>query len=159
MLGAYKHGKVDSEGEPCKCMKPDCMVCRIFDPHKQPKHNLGPTRILFRDARLTDDSKRVLAGKTSEGMNYAEIKTENIINRATGVATSGGLRTQERVPAGSEFEFNIVLRIFEGDDEEGIEQFIEEGIKLLQNESLGSSGSRGYGEIKISPNGEYRVSA
>src|SRR6059058_3008381 len=34
-------------GEPCECGR--CVICRVFGPHKNPSHDLGPTRALFRD--------------------------------------------------------------------------------------------------------------
>lgn len=148
----YREGKIDQRGEPCGCARQDCMVCKVFGPHKQPNHGLGPTRILFRDAPLVPDSRTKLASMSVEGINYAEIKTENIINRATGVAANAGLRTQERVPAGTEFQFSAMLRVFDGDDKEAMIKFIEDGIDLLQNEYLGGSGSRGYGEIQFTKN-------
>ena len=55
-----KLGKVQSTGEPCGCGRPDCQVCRIFGPHKNVRHTLGPTRILVRDAALTPECENQL---------------------------------------------------------------------------------------------------
>ena len=33
--------------------QPDCLVCRVFGPHATPQHELGPTRIVVRDAQCT----------------------------------------------------------------------------------------------------------
>lgn len=148
-----KHGRVSPTGEPCGCGQ--CIVCRVFGPHKNVRHTLGPTRALFRDAALTDESRKWLqSAREEKGLFYAEVKTENIIDRRTGVAAEKGLRTQERVPAGTAFNFEIAVRIFEGDKETEIMGFVEEGLKLLQQDYLGSSGSRGYGKVKL----EYKVS-
>ena len=145
-------------GHPCQCGDASCKVCKIFGPHKNTTHQLGPTRIIVRDADLTETSKEILKDTLEEkGINYAEIKAENWVDRKTGVAGEGGLRTQERVPAGTEFDFEIVIRIFENDDEKEIIDFIAEGMSMLEKEYLGSSGSRGYGKIKfmdLSINGE-----
>ena len=150
----HKHGRVAPGGEPCGCGKPDCLVCQVFGPHKNVRHSLGATRILVRDANLTLESKAWLEKAREEtGLNYAEVKTENIINRDTGVAADRGLRTQERVPAGTQFHFEIDVRVFKDDDEKKIMGFIEEGLALLQEDYLGSSGSRGYGKIKL----DYKV--
>lgn len=150
----HKYGKVTSSGEPCGCGKADCMVCRVFGPHKNVRHSLGPTRILVRDADLTPESQAWLEKARKEsGLDYAEVKTENWVNRRTGVAGDGGLRTQERVPAGAQFAFEIAVRIFDDDNAEKIMAFIEEGLKLLQEDYLGSSGSRGYGKVKL----DYRI--
>jgi CRISPR-associated protein Csm3 len=146
-----KYGLVTATGEPCGCGK--CMVCRVFGPHKNPRHTLGPTRILVRDAGLTADSRqRLERAKEGKAIFYAEVKTENIVNRLTGTAEHP--RTLERVPAGTDFDFEIAVRIFEGDDEGEIMELIDEGLSLLEQDYLGSSGSRGYGKVKLA----YEVS-
>lgn len=83
----YKYGKVTDTGRPCGCAQPDCLVCRVFGPHIQgarAEHGLGPSRIIVRDASLTEESKRELAKLQEKGLLYAEVKTENIIDRRTG---------------------------------------------------------------------------
>lgn len=146
----YATGKVDmASGQPCGCGRSDCMVCRIFGPHKNTRHNLGPTRIIVRDAQLSNESVEKLEPLQDQGVDFAEIKRENWIDRRTGVAGQGGLRTQERVPAGTMFDFTIHVRIFEGDPEEEIVQFIERGLKGLEVEYLGGSGTRGYGWVSV----------
>lgn len=150
----YKYGKVGPEGRPCGCAREDCLVCRVFGPHFQPRHNLGPSRILVRDATLTEESRTTLEKLQEQGLRYAEVKTENIIDRRTGIAAQGGLRTMERVPAGTKFDFSISLRIFEGDPEDQLVSFVKEGLSLLQDDALGGSGSRGYGWVKL----DYKVS-
>ena len=133
-------------GEPCECGK--CIICRVFGPHKNPRHNLGPTRVLFRDAELNEESRKwLMDAQTSKGIFFAEVKTENLVNRLTGAAQDP--RTQERVPAGTKFDFEISLRIFEDDNEDEILGLVKDGLGLLQQDYLGSSGSRGYGKIKI----------
>jgi CRISPR-associated protein Csm3 len=134
-----------TETEPCGCA--ECMICRVFGPHKNTGHKLGPSRLLVRDACLTPKWEEKFRQLRAEGNPFYEEKTENIINRMTSVAEHP--RTQERVPAGAEFEFRIVLRVFEGDDEERMTQLIGEGLKMLQDDYLGGSGSRGYGEVEL----------
>jgi CRISPR-associated protein Csm3 len=128
------------------------MVCRVFGPHRNPHHDLGPTRALFRDAELTEKSLKWLEDARAEmGTAYAEVKTENMVDRRTGTAKNP--RTQERVPAGTAFDFEISIRIFDEDDEGAIVGFVEEGLALLEQDYLGGSGSRGYGKVSL----EYRV--
>lgn len=150
----YLDGKVGEGGQPCRCGQPGCLVCTVFGPHKNVRHGLGPTRIIVRDAPLSEESKQKLELLQAEGIDFVEVKRENIINRATGVAADGGLRTQERVPAGTKFDFTIHVRIFEGDPEARIVGFIERGLKALQNEYLGGSGTRGYGWVAL----DYKIS-
>lgn len=145
-----KYGIVEPNGEPSK--SGTHIVCRVFGPHKNMNHMLGPTRILVRDADLTDESRKTLEkANTDKGIYYAEVKTENIINRNTGAAEHP--RTQERVPEGTIFNFEISVRVFEGDEEAKILDLIKEGLALLQQDYLGSSGSRGYGKVKL----DYQV--
>lgn len=55
----------------------------------------------------------------------------------------------ERVPAGTSFYMNITLRIYKDDDEENMIELIKEGLNLVSDDYLGSSGSRGYGKVKF----------
>ena len=72
----------------------------------------------------------------------------NTIDRITSLTTGGGVRQTERVPAGAEFDFKLMLRQFEGDKPELLELVLK-GLKLLELDSLGGSGSRGYGKVKF----------
>lgn len=145
----YSYDRVQSDGKPCGCGKTDCPICTIFGPHFKPNHELGPTRLICRDALLTEASIAMLEPMLEDGLQYAEAKAENIIDRRTGIAARGGLRTQERIPAGAEFDFKLTLRIFEGDNETEIVNRIGEGLRLLEADYLGGSGSRGYGHIEF----------
>jgi CRISPR-associated protein Csm3 len=46
------------------------------------------------------------------------------------------------------------VRIFKDDDEEKVIGLLEQGLEMLQADYLGSSGSRGYGKVKL----EYAIS-
>ncbi len=145
-----KYGIVEPTGEPTK--SGTHIVARVFGPHKNVHHQLGPTRILVRDADLTEESRVELEkANTDKGIYYAEVKTENLVNRNTGTAEHP--RTQERVPAGIKFNFEIAVRVFEGDEEQKILDLVKEGLDLLQQDYLGSSGSRGYGKVQF----DYQV--
>ena len=43
----------------------------------------------------------------------------------------------------------MVLNIFEGENEGSLKATLEQGIKLLHDDYLGGSGSRGYGQVEI----------
>lgn len=142
-----KYNKTQN-GEPCGCGKDDCFVCRIFGPHKNTQHKLGPTRILVRDCPLSQKSRDEYNKLAKEkGIDFIEKKTENIINRLRGTAEHP--RTQERVPAGAEFDLEIVLQIFDNDEESDLLNKVKEGLNLVQKSYLGGSGSRGYGKVKF----------
>jgi CRISPR-associated protein Csm3 len=143
----YKRGE---DGNPCGCGQDlhICPVCTIFGPHRNVRHELGPTRIIVRDAFLTDKSLGDWEAARSEGKDFTETKTETAIDRKTGMAR-GGPRHPERVNPGTEFQLNIVLRIFEGDNEDEFVKHVKEGIDLLNKDYLGGSGTRGYGWVEV----------
>ena len=77
-----------------------------------------------------------------------EVKFENSINRATAVANP---RQIERVVRGSVFELDLIYEVEKQTPEEVMEDMetLAEGMKLLQYDYLGGSGSRGYGKISF----------
>ena len=75
-----------------------------------------------------------------------EVKFENTINRLTGVANP---RQIERAVRGSKYELHLIYDAEEEADVKEDFQTISEGMKLLQMDYLGGSGSRGYGKIKF----------
>jgi CRISPR-associated protein Csm3 len=108
------------------------------------------SRLIFRDAILDKtDFKTVFTDNDAIlDTEYTEAKYENTIDRKSGTTKKGGLRQIERVPAGAKFNFEIVVNIFD-DDKEDILGKLKEGIKLLENNYLGGSGSRGYGKVNV----------
>lgn len=103
---------------------------------------LGPTRASFADCLLDDVWKEKAS---EEHLPLTEVKSENSINRIRGTAENP--RFTERVPADTEFRFCITLKRL-GPNED-LEMFLLEGLKLLQMDALGGSGSRGYGRINF----------
>ena len=106
------------------------------------REELGPTRVSFADSCLNADWR-----KTAEENQWllTEVKAENSINRIKGTAENP--RFIERVPSDTVFDFCIALKEMESD--ENLEDFLIEGLKLLQMDALGGSGSRGYGKISF----------
>jgi len=146
----YRYGRVETtNGRPCGCAQTSCPVCRLFGPHQRPQHSLGPSRLIFRDAPLTDESTERLRGLQEVGLDYAEVKTETSVDRRTQIAASGSLRTQERVPAGTAFQLAISVRIFDEDNEQQLLGWLNEALALLERDTLGGSGTRGYGQVKV----------
>jgi CRISPR-associated protein Csm3 len=101
-----------------------------------------PSRLIVRDAELDIHS----ADFSNTDLPYTESKTEVAIDRVTAKANP---RTFERVPAGAKFKLNLVLNVFEGEDEKALKATIKQAIMLLEDDYLGGHGSRGYGQIKI----------
>ena len=106
-----------------------------------------PSKIIVRDAILSEDSKKMLMECDNLDMPYTENKFENVIDRVKGIAQHP--RQTERVPAGAKFNAEFVLNIWDDDDEQELIALFEKGIRLLENDYLGGSGSRGYGQIKF----------
>lgn len=104
-----------------------------------------PTRLIVRDAFMTEDSVKLLKSLETD-LPYTEVKTEVTINRATSEANP---RQMERVPAKTKFDFEMVVNIYEEDNEKEILDEILKGLTLIQDDFLGGSGSRGYGKVKF----------
>lgn len=102
---------------------------------------IGPTRLAFWDCRVNADwLKRIQA----RNLLTTEAKSENSINRIAGVADNP--RFTERVIAGAEFDFRLSLKVIDGED---LLPLLLQGLKLLEADSLGGSGSRGYGKVAL----------
>jgi len=125
-------------------------ILRIFGTtHKQWKG--GPTRVSVRDCHLTPECVKSLHDR---GLPFTEEKTEVVIDRIQGKAAGNiGPRKTERVPAGVTFGLEIQFRVIDtGDggrrDMHCLNRLIE-GLKLLERDALGGSGSRGYGKVRF----------
>jgi CRISPR-associated protein Csm3 len=112
--------------------------------HDDKINAIGPTRLAFWDCPLnanwkkdTLDARHLLA---------TEAKTENSIDRIAGIAANGAIRQTERVIAGAEFDFKLNLKVVDGED---LLPLVKQGLALLQADSLGGSGSRGYGKVEF----------
>ncbi len=120
-------------------------VRNIFEPVAK-DNNVGISRAIFRDLSLSEESVKLLNSTLGIGI-YTEVKAENSIDKFKG--TSNSPRFIERVPAGVTFNGEIVLQIFDGDKESEMKQAIEDGLKLLEMNYIGGSGTRGYGRIRV----------
>jgi len=103
---------------------------------------IGPTRLAFWDCPINGTWKKSVADERN--LLTTEAKSEVAINRITGTAQDGALRFTERVIAGAEFDFALTLKVLDGDN---LLPMLLAGLKLLELDSLGGSGSRGYGKV------------
>ena len=151
-------GKVMPSGEPHKCQTLEqaieCPICRIFGLPGDADFGIGPARLIVRDANL-----RSVPGGGSR--TQTEVKWENVINRLSGTADNP--RQVERVPAGTTFHLELGYRQFEmeawTEDEDGRKvpqqissdqamlASVKKALRLLELDTLGGSGSRGYGKV------------
>ena len=104
---------------------------------------IGVSRLAFWDCTLNEAWENAIR---EDNQLLTEAKSENTIDRIT--STAGNPRQTERVPAGAEFDFKLTLRQFEGDKPELLDLVLK-GLKLLELDSLGGSGSRGYVKVKF----------
>jgi len=108
-----------------------------------------PSRLIVRDAELIVRDDALGIGEnffSNTDLPYTESKTEVAIDRVTAKANP---RTFERVPAGAKFKLNMVLNVFESDNEIQLKQTLKQAIQLLHDDYLGGHGSRGYGQVEI----------
>jgi CRISPR-associated protein Csm3 len=104
-----------------------------------------PARLAVFDAPLDADS---ITPQMRENLDdeLTEVKSENAIDRITSQANP---RTLERVPAGARFKTRWVMDVL---CEEDAPLFLRvlEGLRLLEDDSLGGGGSRGSGRVSFS---------
>ncbi|MDP8098774.1 type III-A CRISPR-associated RAMP protein Csm3 [Pasteurella atlantica] len=105
---------------------------------------IGVSRLAFWDCSLNKDWEDKIR---EDNLLLTEAKSENTINRIT--ATADHPRQTERMPAGAKFDFKLTMRKFESDDGKGLLELVLKGLRLLELDSLGGSGSRGYGKVKF----------
>ncbi|MEA5593484.1 type III-A CRISPR-associated RAMP protein Csm3 [Rivularia sp. UHCC 0363] len=105
----------------------------------------APARLMVRDSHLVDESATKLR-EIDTGLYMTEWKFENGIDRVTAAANP---RQLERVPAGSQFNFELVYTV--EDAEQAIEdlQNIAIALAILEDDALGGHGSRGYGKVRF----------
>lgn len=118
----------------------------IFEHVEYEDETIQVSRAIFRDASLTGQSKEELETFLGKGV-YTEVKAENKISLLKGTAANP--RFIERVPAGAKFNGEIILHVYENDDEELLKKGLKEALEMLELNYLGGSGTRGYGKVKI----------
>lgn len=135
--------------------RPDDEVCLIFgrNPGRMERvageaietSAASPSRLTVYDSPLIPES---ITPQMRENLDdeLTEVKSENAIDRITSQANP---RTLERVPAGAKFHFRMVLDILCDEDRELLPRLIE-GLRLLEDDTLGGGGSRGSGRVRVS---------
>jgi len=154
----WKLGKLSTEqnsrdyGDVHKwCNDQHCPICVIFGTSAD-EAGLGPTRLIVRDAVLSDGYKDNQKSKDSAWtvLDLTEDKYENTINRITARANP---RNFERVVSGVEFSFEMSYRVFENGDngksDEDLFSNVIDGLKLIEKDALGGAGSRGCGQVRF----------
>jgi CRISPR-associated protein Csm3 len=106
--------------------------------------NATPARLTAYDAPLDLES---ITPQMRENLDdeLTEVKSENAIDRVTCQANA---RTLERVPAGARFRVRFVLDLLCPEDRELVAKLVE-GLRLLEDDSLGGGGARGNGRVRF----------
>lgn len=146
----YIHSCGGDDKDPnAKAQYLNCDICQVFGVPGE-REFATPTRIVVRDAHLSEESASLLDASGRTALPYTEVKTEVAIDRVTSAASP---RQMERVPAGSIFgPAEIIYNIYEGSDchaEKDAERLgvVFEGLQLLEDDYLGGLGSRGSGKV------------
>lgn len=152
-----KEAETDEKGQEIRihmCDEKDCAVCNIFGrnhgSHKSVAdgkkrrfdRNITPTRIIVRDSYLLEDSITQEMHNNLD-LEWTEVKFENSLDRITSFANP---RQNERVPRGAKFSSEIILNVFNDEQNKYLMKVLQ-SMKLLEDDYLGGSGSRGYGKV------------
>ena len=138
-LSGMADGQIN--GDPCGCGRKTCKVCKLFGAHRNTRAEVGQPRVIFRDAILTKDFQN--------NFDIVEVKSETAINRKTGTAMDKSLRTRERVAAGVDFNYEIVILVHDGDNEKELQSLVELGLHMIEATGLGGKITAGYGKVNF----------
>ncbi len=126
---------------------PSRIPAQLFGHIKDRKDNNNESqqasRVIVRDSELKN--AEIFDGKTE--LLYTEVKAENSIDRITSAANP---RFFERVPKGAKFDLNIILSIYENDENK--DEFLKtifSCLKMIQDDYVGGGGSRGNGQVSF----------
>ena len=135
--------------------RPDDEICLLFgrNPGRMERvqgestdsNSATPSRLTVYDAPMDPDS---ISAAMRENLDdeVTEVKSENAVDRITSQANP---RTLERVPAGAKFRFRIVMDVL-CDEDKPLFARVVEGLRLMEDDSLGGGGSRGNGRVRFS---------
>jgi CRISPR-associated protein Csm3 len=142
-----------------------CIVCPTFGQvpaHRGRRFNfVTPARLSLRDAMLGPqlqvmEDGQVVRRRWTEvdtDLPYSEVKTEVALDVVTAASNP---RQMERVPPGAIFESELLFTVY-GSDNATIDPEMEKkrlrevfaAMRMLEDDYLGSSGTRGYGKVKF----------
>lgn len=118
------------------------IAVKVFGGSVENKTLKFPTRIIVRDSFPTEETIEMW-DKYNDVIDGAELKYENRLNRVKSEATP---RNIERVPKGSKFSFEIIFSYYDEDESNNIMTIIG-AMTQLEDNYLGGSGSRGFGQV------------
>lgn len=126
------------------CSDPNCLICPLYGVAGQDKAT-APTRLTVRDVFMDKGSIDKLNAADTD-LPFTEVKSETAIDRVTSKANP---RPLERVPADTLFgPFEMVFSVYQASDFRLLQPLFT-ALRLLEDDSLGGSGSRGSGKVKF----------
>lgn len=130
-----------------ECTDRSCPVCRVYGATggREGSDKNIPGRLIVRDMHMTPESVELLS-RIETGLQYTEWKFENSLDRVTAAANP---RQLERVPRGTKFNFEILYTV-ETDNIAELEEditYLVQILGLVEDDTLGGHGSRGYGKV------------
>ncbi|HSW45509.1 MAG TPA: type III-A CRISPR-associated RAMP protein Csm3 [Phycisphaerae bacterium] len=145
-LAEWHFNEIPDRGDPTRA-RSGARTADVFGVSAQRDQEIGPTRLIVRDAPLAKESEEAFKA----GQPMTEVKHENSINRLTAMANP---RPMERVVPGVRFDFELVFKIIDnGDggqkDRGNFDEVVLAALSLLETDYLGSAGSRGCGQVRF----------
>ena len=135
--------------------RPDDEICLLFGRSPSRREKVGggdieggvatPARLSVFDAPLVVESITPQMRETLDD-ELTEVKSENAIDRIT---SQSNPRTLERVPAGARFKVRMVVDVLCPEDA-ALPALLAQGLRLLEDDTLGGGGSRGSGRVSFS---------
>ena len=134
--------------------RPDDEICLLFgrNPGRMDRvqgeaidtAHASPARLTVYDAPLDPDS---ITPQMREQLDdeLTEVKSENAVDRITSQANP---RTLERVPAGAKFKVRFLIDVL-CDEDRVLPARVLEGLRMLEDDTLGGGGSRGSGRVRF----------
>lgn len=136
---------------PCGCGRKDCIICTLFGAHMNTRSEAGTPRVIFKDMYMTEDFRNLPVEK------IFETKNETMVDRKTHTASNSSLRNRERVAKGVKFEYEILVQVYEGDNEKKMLETLKRGLELVEETGLGGKTTGGYGRVSFGIDGDDYV--
>lgn len=144
LKGKMRFGAEVAKGmtDVCRCGKKECMICTLFGSLNK-DGNCGPGRLIVYDMELTEEFKN----KES----VVAIRNSTAIDRATGTAKNKSLRQFEVIEKGTQLNYRIDIKVYEGDNEEKLIKFVDKALETVEKTGLGGKISTGCGHVTFEP--------
>ncbi|HID05850.1 MAG TPA: type III-A CRISPR-associated RAMP protein Csm3 [Armatimonadetes bacterium] len=141
---------------------PDLKACSAFGetPEAERWRFITPGRLIVRDAPLCDrleitdedgNVREIMWDDVTTDLPYTEVKMEVAIDIVTAASNP---RQMERVPPGALFDCEMLFAVFDpqtvhstSDMEKQRLHAVLWAMRLLEDDYIGSSGTRGYGKV------------